>query len=56
LTNRLRVGDAGTMHLRNQTVQFALQGSSSLAVPFWNHTLIVPLRKRFDPIGRVVLD
>ena len=26
LTNGLRVGDAGAVHLRDQTVQFALQG------------------------------
>jgi len=56
LTNGLRVRDAGAVHLRDQTVQFALQGYSSLAVPFWNHTLIVPLRERFDPGGRVVLE
>ena len=56
LTNGLRVRDAGAVHLRDQTVQFALQGYSSLAVPLWNHTLIVPLPERFDPIGRVVLD
>jgi hypothetical protein len=56
LTNGLRVRDAGAVHLRDQTVHFALQGYSSLAVPFWNHSLIVPLRKRFDPIGRVVLE
>jgi hypothetical protein len=56
LTNGLRVGNAGAVHLRDQTVEFALQGYSSLAVPFWNHTLIVPLRELLDPIGRVVLD
>ena len=26
LTNGLRVGDAGAVHLRDETVQFALQG------------------------------
>jgi hypothetical protein len=56
LANGLRVRDAGTMHLRDQTIYFALQGYSSLVVPFWNHSLIVPLRERFDPIGRVVLE
>jgi hypothetical protein len=57
LTNSLRVRDAGIVHLRNQTVQFALQGYSSLAVPFLEPlSLIVPLRKRLDPIGRVVLE
>jgi hypothetical protein len=56
LANGLRVGDAGVMHLRDQTVHFALQGYSSLVVPFWNHSLIVPLLQRFDPIGRVVLE
>jgi hypothetical protein len=57
LTNGLRIGDAGAVHLRDQTVQFALQGYSSLAVPFLEpHSLIVPLRKRLDPIGRVVLE
>ena len=30
LTNGLRVRDAGAVHLRNQAVQFALQGFSSL--------------------------
>ena len=30
LTNGLRVRDAGAVHLRDQTVQFALQGYSSL--------------------------
>jgi len=29
---------------------------SSLAVPWWNHSLILPLRVRLDPIGRVVFD
>jgi hypothetical protein len=56
LTNGLRVRDTGTVHLRDQTVEFALQGYSSLAVPFWNHTLIVPLVERVDPVGCVVLD
>jgi hypothetical protein len=56
LTNGLRVGDAGAVHLRDQTVQFALQGFFLAAVPSWNHTLIVPLPERFDPIGRVVLE
>ena len=56
LAKGLRIGDAGTVHLRDQAVHFALQGYSSLAVPSWNHTLIVPLRVRFDPDGRVVLE
>ena len=30
LTNGLRVGDAGAVDLRDQTVQFALQGFSAL--------------------------
>jgi hypothetical protein len=56
LTNGLRVRDAGAMHLSDQSVHFALQGYSSLVAPFWNHSLIVPLPKRFDPVGRVVLE
>jgi hypothetical protein len=56
LTNGLRVGDAGAVHLRDQAVQFALQGFFLAAVPLWNHILIVPLPERFDPIGRVVLE
>jgi hypothetical protein len=56
LANGLRVGDAGVMHLRNQTVHFALQGYSSLVVPSRNHSVIVPLSGRLDPIGRVVLE
>jgi hypothetical protein len=56
LTNGLRVRDAGAVHLRNQAVQFALQGfprCSSFVEP---HTLILPLPERFDPIGRCVLE
>jgi hypothetical protein len=56
LPNGLRVGNAGAVHLRNQTIEFALQGYSSLAVRYWNHSLILPLRVRLDPIGRVVFD
>ncbi len=56
LPNGFRVRDAGTVHLRDQTVHFALQGYSSLVVPSGNHSVIVPLPERFDPIGRVVLD
>jgi hypothetical protein len=56
LTNGLRVRDAGAMHLRDQAVHFALQGYSSLQFLCRNHTLIVPLLERFDPVGRVVLD
>jgi hypothetical protein len=56
LTNGLRVRDAGAVHLHDQAVHFALQGYSSLAAPLWNHSLIVPLPQRFDPIGRVVLE
>jgi hypothetical protein len=56
LANGFRVRDSGAVHLRDQTVHFALQGYSSLVIPSRNHSVIVPLRKRFDPIGRVVLD
>jgi hypothetical protein len=56
LANGLRIGDAGVMHLRDQTVHFALQGYSSLVVPSRNHSVIVPLSGRLDPIGRVVLE
>jgi hypothetical protein len=56
LANGLHVGDAGVMHLRDQTVHFALQGYSSLVVPCRNHSVIVPLSGRLDPIGRGVLE
>jgi hypothetical protein len=56
LTNGLRVRDTGAVHLRDQSVHFALQGYSSLAAPFWNHSLIVPLPLRVDPMRRVVLE
>jgi hypothetical protein len=56
LTNGLRVGDAGAVHLHDQAVHFALQGIPRRQFLFWNHVLIVPLPERFDPMGRVVLD
>ena len=55
LTYSLSVGNAGAMHLRDQTVQFALQIESSPAVTFRNRSSIVPLPQRLDPIGRGVL-
>jgi hypothetical protein len=56
LTNGLRVGDAGAVHLRDQAVQFALQDIPRWQFLCWNHTLIVPLLERFDPTGRAVLE
>jgi hypothetical protein len=56
LTYGFHVGNAGAMHLRDQTVQFALQSESSSAVTFRNRTFIVPLPERFDPMGRIVLE
>jgi hypothetical protein len=56
LAHSLRIGNTGAMHLRDQTVQFALQSESSPAVTFRNRTFIVPLRLRLDPIGCTVLE
>ena len=56
LTYGFRIGNAGAMHLRDQTVQFALQSESSPAVSFRNRTFIVPLRQLLDPVGGAVLD
>ena len=56
LTYSFRIGDTGAMHLRDQTVQFALQSESSPAVTFRNRNFIVPLRQQVDPIGCIVLE
>ena len=56
LPNGVSVGDACTVHLNNETVQFALQRFT----PCWSSNLrrflIVTLAMQFDPIGCVVLE
>ena len=60
LANGFRVGNTGTVHLRNESIQFALQSCLtyrpiSLGSDFW-YVLIVSLIVQFDPIGCVVLE
>lgn len=56
LANRLRVRNSGTVHLNDETVQFALQRFTPRWVVSLRHFLIVNLRTRFDPIVCVVLE
>src|SRR3982750_808178 len=56
LPNGIGVRDAGTVHLNDKTVQFALQRLAPRWSSVVRHFLIVTLAVRFDPIGCVVLE